>query len=425
MSKQNFFNYTKKQFKQAVQDLDLEPAIFSKLQKPDRIINFQIPIKMDNGDLREFEGYRCQHNNYLGAYKGGIRFSPEVSKESVEALAMLMTWKCSLAGLPFGGAKGGIKADPFKLSPGELEKLSRGYVQKLFSWIGPDKDVPAPDVNTNPQVMAWMADEYLKKLKPKNSKAGIRGLGTFTGKPINLWGILGRTEATGYGGVIVLNQLASKVGLKPQQTSLAIQGFGNVGYHFADFANKLGYKILAVSEIYGGIKVDRGLNPKQTMKCKQEKGKIVGCYCVGNICNLGFGEKINNQEILETDADVLIPAAIEGVINKKNAHKIKAKYIIEMANGPITPEAENILEENCVTIVPDILSNAGGVIASYFEWLQSKQNKKWEKEKTLKELSKTLKESFNRVWDLSQKKKISLRRAAYILAVQRVVKAMK
>jgi len=425
MSKQDFFSYTKKQFEQVARYLDLKSEVFNKLKTSDRIIKFQIPVKMDNGDIKKFEGYRCQHNNCLGAYKGGVRFNPTVNEKGVEALAMLMTWKCSLADLPFGGAKGGIKVDPFKLSSRELEELSRGYVRKLFSWIGPDKDIPAPDVNTNSRVIAWMVDEYVKKANPKNSKSRIGALGAFTGKPIDIWGIEGRTEATGYGGVIILKKLAAELNLKPEKTTLAIQGFGNVGYHFADFAYRLGYKVLAVSEVYGGIKVSQGLNPQQTMECKQKKGKIVGCYCVGNICDLGLGKKINNQQILEADVDVLIPAAIEGVINKQNAHKIKAKYIIEMANGPITPQAEKILEKNYVTIVPDILANAGGVIVSYFEWLQSKQNKKWKKEQTLNELSKSLKKSFNRVWSLAQEKKISLRKAAYIIAVQRVVNAMK
>ncbi len=425
MNKQDFFSYTKKQFEQVARYLDLKPAIFNKLKTPNRIIKFQISIKMDNGRIKTFEGYRCQHNNCLGPYKGGIRFSPVVNEKGVEALAMLMTWKCSLANLPFGGAKGGIKVDPFNLSPRELEGLSRGYVRKLFSWIGPNKDIPAPDINTNSQIMSWMADEYIKKANPKTSNSKIKALGAFTGKPIDIWGIRGRTEATGYGGAIILKELAAKLNLKPKKTTLAIQGFGNVGYHFADFADKLGYKLLAVSEIYGGIKVSQGLNPQQTMECKQKKGEIIGCYCVGNICDLGLGEKIDNQQILETDVDILIPAAVEGVINKQNAHKIKAKYIIEMANGPITPQAEKILEKNCVTIVPDILANAGGVIVSYFEWLQSQQNTKWKKEQTLNEVSKILKKSFNRVWDLARKEKISLRKAAYILAVQGVVKAMK
>ncbi len=418
MSNQSFFIHTKKQLEEVARVLKLKPPIFRKLEKPDRIIKFEIPIKMDNGKIKKFNGYRCQHNNVLGPYKGGIRYHPSVTEEGVLALATLMTWKCSLVGLPFGGAKGGVRVNPFKLSQRELKRLSRGYVQKVFSWIGPDKDVPAPDVNTNPQIMAWMVDEFSKK-------AGKFSPASFTGKPLDLWGLEGRGEATGYGGVVILKELSKKLNLKPKKTTVAIQGFGNVGYYFADFAYKQGYKILAVSEDYGGINVEKGLNPEETLECKKEKGKIIGCYCVGSICNLDYGKKITNEELLEMDVDVLVPAAVEEVITKNNAHKVKAKYIIEMANGPIAPEAEEILEQRGVKIIPDILANSGGVIASYFEWLQSKEKKKWKKERVRKELSKILERSFDKVWNLAKEKNISHRKAALILAIEGVVEAMK
>jgi glutamate dehydrogenase/leucine dehydrogenase len=330
---------------------------------------------------------------------------------------MLMTWKCSLVGLPFGGAKGGVKVNPFKLSQRELEELSRGYVRKVFSWIGPDKDIPAPDVNTNPQIMAWMVDEYSKK-------AGKFSPAAFTGKPENLWGLEGRREATGYGGVVILKELAKRLNFIPKKTTLAIQGFGNVGYYFSCWAHEEDYKILAVSEDYGGICVKGGLIPEKTLECKKRKGKIIGCYCVGSICNLGYGKEITNEELLEMDVDILVPAAVESVITEKNAHKIKAKYIIEMANSPIIPEAEMILEKRGVKIIPDILANSGGVIASYFEWLQSKQRKKWKKEKALKELSRILEEVFGKVWNLAEKENVSYRKAALTLAVDRVVEVM-
>ncbi len=418
MNKQSFFSHTKKQLKEIAEVLKLKPSVFQRLEKPDRMIKFEIPVKMDNGEIEKFNGYRCQHNNILGPYKGGIRFSPDVSEDEIKALAMLMTWKCSLVGLPFGGAKGGIKVDPFKLSPRELEELSRGYVREVFSWIGPDKDIPAPDINTNPQIMAWMTDEYSKKIGKFTPAA-------FTGKPLDLWGIKGRKEATGYGGVVILKELTKKIGLNPKKTTLAIQGFGNVGYYFADNAHKEGYKILAVSEQEGGAYVKNGLNPEKTLKCKEEKGSITKCYCWKNICDLRFGKMVINEELLEMDVDILVPAAVEGIITKKNAPKIKAKYIIEMANGPITPEAEEILEKKGVKIIPDILANSGGVIASYFEWLQSRQKKKWEKEKVLKELSKILEKSFDKIWDLAKEKNISHRKAACILAVERIVGVMK
>ena len=418
MIKQNFFSHTKKQFKEIAKILKLKDSIYYRLNKPDRLIEFKIPVKMDNGDIQEFNGYRCQHNNILGPYKGGIRFSSGVSMQGVEALAMLMSWKCSLVGIPYGGAKGGIEVDSLKLSEKELEKLSRGYVQKAFPCIGPDQDIPAPDLNTNPQIMAWMVDEYSKL-------AGNFSPASFTGKPKNLWGLEGRVEATGYGGALILEVLAKKFNLKPEETTIAIQGFGNVGSSFANFAYKKGFKILAISEIEGGNYIKEGINPIRTLNCRKKMKSITKCYCKEKECNLEFGKKISNKKILETKVDILVPAAVEGVIVKENASKIKAKYIIEMSNGPITPDAEKILEKRGVKIIPDILANSGGVIASYFEWIQSKEKKKWEREKVLKKLSKILKRAFNKVLNLAQEKNINYRKAALMLAVDRIAKNIK
>jgi glutamate dehydrogenase len=417
MAKQNFFLDTQRQFLEIAKILGLKPEIVEELKEPQRIIKFQIPVKMDDGKTRIFFGFRSQHNNALGPFKGGIRFHPEVCEDEIKALSMLMTWKCSLVGLPFGGGKGGVIVDPRKLSRGELERLSRGYVRGVFPLIGPNLDVPAPDVNTNPQIMAWMTDEY-SKLKGEDSPAA------FTGKPLEMWGLAGRNEATGYGGVVILKKLAEIFNLNPKETTLAIQGFGNVGSNFAQFAYKSGFKILAVSEVEGGVYVKNGLDPEATLKCREKKGKISGCYCVGSVCDLSFGKGISNEEILEMDVDVLVPAAVENVITKENASKIKAKYIIEMANGPVTPEAEEILEKRGIISVPDILANSGGVIASYFEWLQGKERKLWEKERVFQELSKVLEKSFEKVFNLAKKEKINLRKAAEILAVERVVKVM-
>jgi glutamate dehydrogenase (NADP+) len=386
--------------------------------KSDKIIDFKIPVKMDNGAIKEFKAYRCQHNNVLGPYKGGIRFSPDVSKQGIEALAMLMTWKCSLVNIPFGGAKGGVKVNPKELSQKELESLSRSYVQKIFPYIGPDKDIPAPDINTNPEIMAWMVDEY-SKLAGKFSPA------SFTGKPLSLWGLNGRLEATGYGGVVILDELVKKLKLKPKETTLAVQGLGNVGYYFAETAYKKRYKILCVSEIEGSVCVRQGLNPEKTLECRKEKKCIDECCCLNQVCGSNLGKSISNEKFLELDVDILVPAAREEVITKKNASKIKAKYIIEMANNPITPEAEKILEEKGVKIIPDILANSGGVIASYFEWLQSKNKKKWNRKKTFNELSKILSRTFNQVWNLSQEKHISLRKAAYAVAINRLAGAIR
>ncbi len=414
----NQFSDIQKQLKQAVKILKIEPWIFAELKQPHRLVKFEIPVLMDNGETKIFLGFRCQHNNALGPYKGGVRFHPELCEQEVKVLAMLMTWKCALVNLPFGGAKGGVIVDPCKLSEQELKRLSQGYVQGIFPYIGPEIDIPAPDINTNPQIMAWMVEEY-SKLKGKFTP------GAFTGKPEELQGLKGRLEATGYGGVVVLEQMRKKLGLKPEEMSVAVQGFGNVGSNFARFAFQKGYKILAVSERQGGIFVGQGLNPEKTLDCLAEKGKIAGCYCVGSVCDLSYGRQITNKELLEIEVDVLAPAAIENVITKENAGKIRAKYIIAMANGPITAEAQEILEKRDILIVPDILANAGGVIASYFEWLQAKQRILWAREKTYQEMAKILEKSFEEVWSLAKAKNVSLKQAANLIAVNRVAKAIR
>ncbi len=418
MPKQNFFSVTQRQFRKIANILNIEPKTIRELEEPQRFVKFQIPVRMDNGKKEIFFGFRSQHNNALGPYKGGIRFHPDLSENRIKALSILMTWKCALANLPFGGAKGGIIVEPRKLSKGELERLSRGYVKGIFPWLGPDVDIPAPDINTNPQIMAWMTDEY-SKLKGENLPAA------FTGKPLKFWGLKGRKEATGYGGIVILKKLQQTFGFKPEETTLAIQGFGNVGSNFAHFAFQEGYKIIALSEEKGGIYVPGGLNPEQTLRCREEKGKIAGCYCTGSVCDVNLGKQITNKQLLETEVDVLIPAAVEDVITKENAQKIKAKYIIEMANSPVTSEADIVLQDKGIISVPDILANSGGVIASYFEWLQSKEKKKWKKEKVQNQLSAILERVFDDVWRLSKKENINLRNAAYFLAIDRVVKALK
>jgi len=418
MGQKSFFSDCQKQLREIASQLKLGPEILQELEEPHRIIKFQIPVLMDNGEKKIFFGFRSQHNNALGPYKGGIRYHPNVSEDEIKALSMLMTWKCSLVGLPFGGAKGGVIVNPKELTQKELENLSRGYVKEVFPLIGPEKDIPAPDVNTDPQIMAWMVDEY-SKLKGKETPAA------FTGKPLEMWGLEGRSEATGYGGVVILKKLQEIFGFKPEKTTLAIQGFGNVGSNFARFAALSGYKIVAVSEAEGGIYVEEGLNPEEVLRCRERKGKIAGCYCVGSVCDSSYGRQITNKELLEMEVDILVPAAVENVITKDNAQKIKAKYIIEMANGPVTPEAQEILEKRGIISVPDFLANAGGVVASYFEWLQSKEKRRWKKEETFKGLAKKLGQAFEKVWALSQREKINLRKAAYLLAIEKVAKAIK
>lgn len=414
----NQFLDIQKQLKKAVGALKIESQVFRELKRAHKFLKFKIPVLMDNGQTKMFLGFRCQHNNALGPYKGGIRFSPEVSEQELKVLAMLMTWKCALVNLPFGGAKGGIIVNPYELSEQELKRLSQGYVRGIFSCIGPEVDVPAPDMNTNPQIMAWMVEEY-SKLKGEFSP------GAFTGKPEELQGLQGRLEATGYGGVVVLEELRKRLGLKAEEMSVAIQGFGNVASNFAKFAFQKGYRILAVSEKPGGVFVEQGLNPEKTLACLAAKGKIAGCYCVGSVCDSNYGKQISNEELLEMDVDVLAPAAVENVITEENANKIKAKYIIAMANGPVTSQAQEILEKRDILVVPDILANAGGVIASYFEWLQAKQGVLWAREKTYQEMAKILEKSFEEVWHLAKTKGVSLKQAAHLIAVNRVAEAIR
>ncbi|GBD34303.1 Glutamate dehydrogenase [bacterium HR35] len=393
------------------------------LSFPQRIIKVFIPLKRDNGELEIFEGYRVQHNNFLGPYKGGIRYFPEVNEDEIKTLALLMTLKCSLASLPLGGAKGGIKVDPKNLSEAELERLSREYVRKIYDFIGPDKDIPAPDVNTNSKIMDWMVNEYIKITQINADKNKL--LATFTGKSIENGGIEGREEATGKGGEIVLNKLIEKMNLNKNELTVAIQGFGNVGYNVAKFLYKNGYKIIALSDSKGGIYSEKGFNPELVMECKKERGMISGCYCVGSVCDSRLGKDITNEEILELDVDVLIPAAVENVINKDNAHKVKAKIILEMANNPITEEADEILNQRGIIVVPDILANAGGVIVSYFEMLQNIENRKWNKEEVFQKLEEYLSQAFDKVWETSQKYQISLRNSALLMALDRLLKNFK
>jgi len=418
MEENNIFVEAQKRFIETAKELGLSSNLIEELKEPNFLSKFQIPVLMDNGETKVFTAFRSQHNNIFGPYKGGIRFYEKVSEEEIKTLSMLMTWKCSLAGIPFGGGKGGVIVNPRDLSEKELERLSRGYVKKIFPLIGPHKDVPAPDMNTNSQIMAWMVDEY-STLKGEPSPA------TFTGKSLDMNGLKGRTEATGYGGVVVLEKLKEVLNLKPEETTVAIQGFGNVGFYFAKIAVERGYKVIALSEYGGGVYLESGLNPEKVFECRNQKDKIAGCYCDGSVCDIKEGKTITNEELLEADVDVLVPAAIENVISKDNAAKIRAKYIIAMANNPITKEAQKILEERGVVVVPDFLSNSGGVVASYFEWLQAIEGEVWEKEKTFNRLTETLGKAFDRVWNLSKEKEISLNKAAYLLAVSRIAEAIK
>lgn len=405
----DFFSETQQQFGKIAEQLELEPEVREELRQPHRVTEFQIPVETENG-VKFFSGFRSQHNDALGPYKGGIRFHPEVTREEVKALSMLMSWKCALVNLPLGGAKGGVVVEPKTLNEEELEQLSRNYVRGLAPWLGPEKDLPAPDVNTNPQIMAWMDDEYEK----------MEGKSTFTGKPLGQGGLKGRKQATGYGGVVILEKLKEKVGLDPKQTTLAVQGFGNVGFNFAKFAFEQDFKIVALSEAGGGIYLERGLNPEQVMECKRENGKLAGCYCKGLVCDFKGGEEISNKELLEMDVDVLVPAAVEDVITEENAADIQADYIVSMANGPVTGEAQEILTERDKKVVPDILANAGGVTASWFEHRQVLEDEKWTKKRTLLGVEEGLSRTFDQVWRTAEKKNLDLKTASLRVAVQKI-----
>jgi len=397
----------------------LPQEAYDYLSKPDKVLMVKIPVKMDDGKLVIFEGYRVQHNNALGPYKGGIRYHPEVTLETDIALAMGMTLKNSLAGIPYGGGKGAVKCDPKKMSMRELEQLSRGYARAIATIIGPEIDILAPDVNTNPQIMAWMIDEY-SKLK------GYNVPGVFTAKPPELWGNPVRIYSTGFGVVVAAKAAAEKWLGGFEGKTVSVHGFGNVAQYTAYWASKYGAKVVAVSDTSGTVYDPKGLDVELAMKVKIETGKVV---------NYPGGEKISDPDAsLYVDADILMPCAIENVITDENANKVKAKLIVEGANGPTTPEAEKILydRKDFVATVPDILANAGGVIMSYLEWVENLQWYFWDEEETRNRIASIMEKNFKRTaekWEkLKNEKKdevVTMRDAAFVLAVERVYKAMK
>ena len=392
--------------KKAGKTLGLPDEKIKEVIIPDRVIEVKIPVRMKNGLLRVFRGFRSQHNNVLGPYKGGIRFHPQVSREEVIALSTLMTLKCSVAGLPFGGGKGGVVVNPRELSLEELEQLSRGYARAISEYIGEWKDIPAPDVNTDSRIMSWMLDEYEKIIKRKSPSA-------FTGKPINRGGSLGRREATGRGGVISLLTLLEYLENKKYNT-VAIQGYGNVGYHFAKIAQEKGFKIVAVSDSKGGIYNADGLD---VVAVKEHKNKT------GSVKGFSGAKDISNEELLTSEVDILVPAALENVITDKNAADIRAKIIVEMANGPITEKAYSILQRRGIITIPDIVANSGGVIVSYFEWAQGLSGYWWTEEEVNRKLEKQIKNSFVWVYRFSQDNDIDLKDAAVAVALRRIVEA--
>ena len=394
---------------EVAESIHLNPGIHAILREPKRTLIVSVPIRMDDGTIRVFKGFRVQHNLTRGPAKGGIRYHPDVTLDEVKALAMLMTWKCAVVGVPFGGAKGGIACDPEKLSPTELERLTRRYTSEIIPIIGPEKDIPAPDINTNPQVMSWIMDTF-------SMNVGYSVPGVVTGKPLNIGGSLGRLQATAKGVMFSIFNAAKKLGFDPFESRFVIQGFGNVGKNLAFLLFREGCRIIAVSDIKGGIYNPKGLDPFKVSEVEKKTGSVV---------DFRDADRITNQELLTLDCDVLVPAAVENQITKDNASSIKASLIAEAANGPTTSEADKILEDKGVFVIPDILANAGGVTVSYFEWVQGLQFYFWSEREVNLKLRDIMEKAFENVYRIAIKRKVSMRKAALMLAIERVADATK
>jgi glutamate dehydrogenase/leucine dehydrogenase len=378
-----------------------------QLRSPNRDIRISIPVEMDDKSIKTFEGYRVEYNNALGPYKGGIRFHPDTEINEVKALAFWMMIKCAVVNIPMGGGKGGITVDPKDLSKGELERLSRGWVRRLSDILGPRKDVPAPDVNTTPEIMSWMADEF-EKITGDKTRA------TFTGKPVDKGGSEGRGVATGLGGFYVFDSLRTELGL-PESSSVVVQGFGNVGSNAAEIFNAHGHKVIAVSDSRGGIFNKDGLDIKKLIEYKKT---------TGSLSKFPESSDITNEKLLELECDLLVPAAFENVITDKNAHNIKARAVLELANGPITPEADEILFAKNIPVIPDILANSGGVTVSSFEWEQNLKNEKWTEQEVFDKLRPMMEDASKKIFSKAKESNTTLRIGAYILALERIQEKM-
>lgn len=419
MTNANPFHSALIQLARAAKLGNLPHRTYEILKQPLRIFQVAIPVRMDSGQTEIFEGYRVQYNDARGPFKGGIRYHPQTNLDEVKALALWMTIKNATVNIPFGGAKGGVTVDPKKLSGRELEELSRGWVRAMHKYLGPEVDVPAPDVYTTPKIMAWMVDEYSRL-------TGTWQPGAFTGKPVEIGGSPGREYSTGLGGMLVLNQLLKKLKKSPKQTTVAVQGFGNVGFWLSKHLHQAGYRIVALADSRGGIQDlrNKGMDPAHVMETKRERGMIAGVYCVGTVCDAANYRAITNEQLLELPVDVLVPAALENAIVPDNANKVEAKIILEMANGAVTPEADEKLRHQKVTVVPDVLANAGGVVGSYFEWVQNVTNSYWPEEKYNDRLKTVMENAFDSVWLTSREYKTDLRTAAWVVATARIAKAI-
>ncbi len=410
MAAYNPFEVAQRQVDKCADFLKLDQATRDMLRVPKREVHVAFPVRMDDGSVKVFQGFRILYNDARGPAKGGIRFHPDETIDTVRALSAWMTWKCALLDLPLGGGKGGVICDPKALSTSELERLSRAYVQATYQLIGPEIDVPAPDVYTTPQIMAWMMDEYSKIV-------GKCQFGVITGKPLCVGGSRGRGDATARGGMYAIREAAKALGIDLAKATVAIQGYGNAGNHAARLSKELfGCKVVAASDSQGGVYNKAGLDPAAVFQCKQDTCSVV---------NLAGAKQITNEELLALNVDILIPAAMEDMITEKNAAKVKAKILAELANGPTTPEADEILYKNGVHVIPDFLCNAGGVTVSYFEMVQNSQMYCWDEKEVYERLEARMSAAYHSVLSTSKKYKINMRQAAYIRAVERVVEAMK
>jgi glutamate dehydrogenase (NAD(P)+) len=405
--RENPFELAKSQLRRVGEVFALDPNLIRVLSQCKKAVEVSIPVQMDDGSIEVFIGYRITHNIARGPSKGGIRYHPNVTRDEVKALAMWMTWKCSLMGLPFGGAKGGVVCDPKRLSTTELERLTRRYTSEIINDIGPERDIPAPDVGTDGRVMAWIFDTY-------SMNKGHSVLGVVTGKPLSVGGSLGRVEATARGALYCIQALSVKQGMRTSEYSVAIQGFGNVGANLAQLLHLEGAKVVAVSDSQGGVYNPDGIDVPSALAHKQERGTLAG---------LANAEAVTNEELVELPCDILAPCALEQVVTEENADRVKARVICEGANGPVTPAADAILEDRGVLILPDVLANAGGVIVSYFEWVQGLQEYFWREDEVNAKLHDIVARAFEDAWQTRDRYDTSLRMASYGLAVQRVAEA--
>jgi glutamate dehydrogenase (NAD(P)+) len=406
----NPFEVALEQLDEAAKLINLDKGLQQVLANPKRILTVSLPIRMDNGEIHVFTGYRSQHNDARGPYKGGIRYHPQVSIDEVKALSMWMTWKCAIADIPYGGGKGGIICNPKEMSEGELERLTRRYAYAIADIIGPHTDIPAPDVYTGGKEMAWIMDTY-SALKGNYVQPEI-----ITGKPITIGGSLGRNEATGRGLGFTVREAAKKLKIDTKDATMAVEGFGNAGQFASQFVEDQGARLIAASDSKGGIYNKNGINVAELRRHKEKTGSVVG---------LSGANSISNEELLETECTILIPAALENQITMKNASRIKAKIVAEAANGPTTPDADEVLYNNKILVIPDILANGGGVTVSYFEWLQNLRRDYWTEEKVNERLDRNITKAFNDVYQTSERYGIDMRKASTVLAVNRVVEAIK